>query len=412
MKPLLTTFAVTLLLGAITGWATLSRGKQVPAAVAPGSREAPVSPVKERPLATVSGLLKVSREVTEKNSRDVIPHAEVVAGWTTGEIRAALEECLTNKDFLLDEKGARSIAIALLAEWLKRDCDAASAWFLSIENATIKSRMILAVSHAWPPEQAEKGLSFLIGHPEVFNGSAGWSIIVKTMEKRAGEGPHAVVDLLRELREAKLGIDFSNAVSFPKSFDFPTLMNDPEVTALVEKKEGGILASAWHERDREGAFQWLLETQGAKSLVSLASSPHGESPENIQWLGSKYAALDERQRAEFRNEIEPGYGWVGKGMAEFAAGVGDPALADELWGTGAQLVFGGRTSDAIPMLQEIRDPEKRLVMLESVTPRGYLAEHPEGRSFTRADEELLRKSLAGWNATEARIESIISKFKP
>lgn len=412
MKSLVLTFAGTLLLGAITGWAAMQRElpatpKQVTVgdvALAPQSST--------RPLATAVSLVKASRDMMERLKQGESPYAETVSEWTTEEIRAALAECLSNRDFLLEANGARSIAMALLTEWLKRDCDAASAWFLSIDSASIKTQMIMAVSRSWPPEQAEKGLAFLIGHPEVFNGASGWAIIVKNIERRAQEGPQAVVGLLRELQEAKLGLDFENPAKFPPSFDFATLMNSAEVADLGETGSAKAFVRAWYAQDRDAAFQWLLETKGAKALMTLTRDPAGQMPEDLQWLGGKYTRLDAAQREEFRAGIEPGYTWNPDRIVKLAAGASDPAAADELRGAGTQFIYAGMTRQAIPLLAQISDPARRLEILENAAPQGSLASQPQRRRFTPADEAELRKSLAEWHATDSQTESILSKFKP
>lgn len=412
MKPLLLTFTGTLLMGAITGWAASSAKKPVPLPGAAARHATSASQATAPPPVTAADLKKVFREADKDDDFGDSVYADAVAGLTTEEIRAALAESLTNKDFLLKAYGARSVAFALLAEWLKRDCHAAGEWFLSIDSAPLKEEMVMLLGSFWPTEQAEKGYAFLLAHPEVFNGHTGWSIILKTFESRAQGGPQAVVDLLRELRERKFDVRFGNTPRFPESFDFPALMNDPEVAALWDRDEGRPLVRAWHAQNRDAAFQWLLETKGAGSLAIVASSQKGDIPGNLQWLGSKYAALDPTQREEFREVIESGGVWTSARVTKLVAGTTDPAAADELRGMGVRFIFSGKTRDAIPLLAGIADPVRRLEILENATPQGSLAGQPHRWEFTPADEERLCKSLNEWNATEGQIESIITKFRP
>lgn len=400
------------MLGAVTGRVFFSQGRAGVEGQGMPTPQASQAATTVRPLATAGELVKASREKISSSASGERPHADLVASWTTEEIHAALDESLTNKDFLLKSNGAHHLALTLLVEWLKRDCDAAVAWFVGIKSSAVKTDMIMQLSYYWPPEQAEKGVRFIIDHPELLNGSSGWSIISKAIIKQAENGPEAVIGVLRELREGKVGVDFDNTIKFPESFDFATLMRSDEVRRIRDAGQGRALIRAWHAQDREAAFQWLLENEGGRALHVITSSPEGEVPGNLKWIGGKYSSLDATQRAEFRNGIEPGYVWGSDRVLTLSASAGDASSADELRGVAAQFVYAGRMGDAIAILAEVPDATRRLEILENATPQGDLAKNHRRKEFTPEDEARLRKQLADWNAPDSRIETIISKFKP
>ena len=345
-------------------------------------------------------------------------YSEELAGWSVDEIRAALNEALSNKEFLLDSGGASGLANNLLSEWMKRDCDGALQWYLTIAPPAIRMKMALSLSRNWPPDQPEKGLAFLKAHQELLPGGQGWAIIILNIESRAKTGPAAVGSLLAEFREAKIDLGFENPVTFPPNFDFPALMAHPEMQTL---KERSLFLHSWKAQDRDGAFDWLLKNEGIGGLSVLAGSQYGSTRDDLEWLGGstrddlkwlgkRFERLEPAQRAELVSKV--GISWMGDPtcVSSIIDGIRDPQVADETREFGIQMIFAGHIIEAVPLLGGISDPAKRLTILENAQPQALVTHYV--RHLSPADEAVLRKALSDWNTTSEQTETIISKFKP
>ncbi|RYD20950.1 MAG: hypothetical protein EOP88_13135 [Verrucomicrobiaceae bacterium] len=411
MKAALSFFVGTLVLGAAAGWVVLPArqdGKvearetlQTPA-TAPAP--APAPPTRERPLPTTAGLMEESKawmkSITEKGFN---PYAEEMEKWTDEEIRSALQESLRNRDFLMDSKSARSIASGLLKEWMKRDCAAASEFFLTIPAPIRNGAMTYSFSVAWPAEHAAEGLAFVKANPQVFEGASPWSILSKNIEARAAGGAASVVGLLGELREAKLDLAFENPVKLPEGFDFGTLMKSPEMEELTRKNQAKFFVRAWCTQDREACFDWMVEKGNLQDLPNLiAFSP--DHAEGLRWVGSKYETMDPSARDKIARGIRIGNTEVVQKMAE---GMADVEVAGGLRAIGGEWVFAGAVPAAMQVLEGIPDPARRLQVLEEVEQ----AKMRSVRPMSRGDAQIFRKYLQEWNATPEQIEAIVTKFQ-
>ena len=118
------------------------------------------------------------------------------------------------------------------------------------------------------------------------------------------------------------------------------------------------------------------------------------------------------QRQDFLAAVRERWIFSPAAMQGFAAGVRDPALRDELGGLAVQSVFAGDAHAAMPVLEAIPEPARRIEMFEAAEPDEVFARQPFRRRFDAADEAVLRKKLAEWGAGEERTETILSRFKP
>ncbi|RYD20946.1 MAG: hypothetical protein EOP88_13115 [Verrucomicrobiaceae bacterium] len=330
---------------------------------------------------------------------------EELATWTDADIRAALDESLHNRDFLLDTRGARRLVAGLLAEWVNRDWSAASQWFLTMPESIRSGDMALFLSFAWPPEHAAEGLAFVKANPEAFERSSAWSIAVKNIEARAQEGAASVVALLGELREARLGLSFEETVKFPKDFDFATLMRSPEVVEMLGKGQGEFFAGAWYAQDREAFYGWVMETGALRSLPEMVALGSDNPEKGLHWLGAKYQTLDAADRETLMLGSPVGHADI---MGKMIEGITDPRVAEDLRASCAEWLFIGETAGALEVLGGIRDPAARLSALEE-----FDAEKAKRFSqMAPGDVSLFRTRLEQWGATPEQVDTLVKKFQP
>jgi hypothetical protein len=219
-------------------------------------------------------------------------------------------------------------------------------------------------------------------------------------------------ELLRVVREEKIELSGGSASGLPGDFDFATFADGAEFQQLWESGNANLLMLAWHAQDRDGAYAWLLENHGAKSLAAITRLPEGDIAGNLKWMGGKFESLDPAQRREFLDEMQLGWTVFPADLATFTQGIGDLAVLDETRAAGVQGIFAGKTRDVMPLLEAIEDPARRVEILESAEPSAVFTGRPDLRSFGESDEALLRKKLAEWKAGKKQIERIISRFKP
>ncbi|RYD20557.1 MAG: hypothetical protein EOP88_14610 [Verrucomicrobiaceae bacterium] len=404
MKAVLPVFIGALLLGGAVRWASRSGvGDEV--SVSPGRGDASASTTRERTAPTPSELMESTRVwVKDSTAMQPNPYHEELAAWTDAEIRAALEESLGNRDFLLDTRDARNLVYGLLAEWVHRDWAAASTWFLTIPEGLRSDEMVLSFGYAWPAAHAAEGLVFVKANPQVFESSSAWSIGLKNIESRAVEGAASVISLIGELREAKVGLGFKETVKFPENFDFATLMRSPEVVELRRNYQGEFLAGAWYAQDREACFGWVKESGALRDLSDIVALGAENPEDGLRWLGSKYEALDAADRKTLMLGTPPGNADI---MGKMIAGIGDPRVVEELRASCAEWLFMGEVVGTLEVLGGIRDSATRLQVLEEF-------EGEKARRFSAmspGDVEIFRKRLKEWNATPEQAEALVEKYQ-
>ncbi|RYD20555.1 MAG: hypothetical protein EOP88_14600 [Verrucomicrobiaceae bacterium] len=403
----------TLVLGAAAGWISFPGNKdgktgpgetsaKAPSAT-PATASTPTS--RERPLETAAGLMEESK-AWAKNVREsgFNPYAEEMAQWTDEEIRSALQESLRNRDFLMDSGSARSMASGLLREWMKRDCAAASDFFLTIPAPIRNGGMTLSLSMAWPAEHAAEGLAFVKANPMVFEGASPWSILSKNIEARAAEGSASLIALLGDLRESKLDLGFENPMKMPQGFDFETLMKSPEMEELTEKGQAKFFARAWYAEDREACFQWMKEKGNLQDLPNLIAFASDDYTDGLRWIGSKIETMEPAGREKVIEGIRVGGGEV---LDKIARGMSDPAQADDLRAASVRWIMAGPVAESMKVLGCIPDPARRVRALQEadVNPK------PGQRPMSPANAQVLRNHLKEWNATPEQTEAIMNKFQ-
>ena len=399
--------AATALAGGLAGRA------MAPRTTAAAAAAGPVTPPPEKeappPKWGKADFLKSSRELMAAIKAGTYdPYAEVFAPWSDDELREALNQSLTHPDCVLQFGGGRGTASALFRELLKRDFDAALAWFDSLPTTTARSRFAWTIGPAWPVARAEEGMAFLKSHRDIYSGSSGWAFLARGMEAAALKGPSVLNDFLLTLREEKFDLDFGNPIKFPEGFDFPALLELDEARQLDRKAVGKSFVRAWVEQDRDGAFKWLLANRGAGSLGLSPWAAGADSAGSIAWLGKQFEAMDSAQQAEYvAGSLDE---WPGQlaHLKTFARDVKSPETLDKIRGIAVQSIYAGAGEQGMEALALLGSPEESLQVLETV---GRADSVKDRRPLDPRREAVLRKKLAAWNASEERIEAIIARFK-
>lgn len=345
---------------------------------------------------------------------DYNPLTGELANWTDREIIDALNASLSDPEIMLDPRYGANLATLLLAEWMRRDFSAALAWFDGLESKPVKARLLQHLEYHWPEDKVEEGLAFVRSHLPLFSWSSYDQLIVNAFGSRAKQGASAVEGLLKILKEENIRFEVSHPIQFPPDFDFPALVKTAEFKELWDR--GGNIVSVgggctmflrgWSERDRDAAFQWLLDNHGVEALtLNLLLQPR-------KWIGSKIASLDPAQRSEYVDQNHRGWLQFPGNLVQFTQEITDPAFLDQLRAIGVQSLHGGNAHNVMPLLEGIEDPAKRIELLENTPPPSKEDKPYLGGRFDHIDEGLLRAKLAEWNAPQERIDAIIARFKP
>jgi hypothetical protein len=409
--------AVSAAIGGVVGWKA-----RVPAVETPPSSPAiTVAGETPRPKWTKDDFLTALREKASDGLAN--PLAEELADWSTAEIRAALEESLESPACRMPGDPASRLPHFLMGVWMQRDFDAARAWFESLDPGKAKEQMASAVAIHWPRERGGEAFDYLLANRELMK-RAGFSLVLSGIQFSVNQGPAALVAFMARLREN--GFEYPNAigggfpmgVQYPAGFDFATLVASDEFARLPVVDEHGaqttadMLLSKWHARDRDAAYDWILQHRGVEGLNLMAGNFEVKSADNLRWLAGKADALSPADKETFRGSVMPKWVFSPDTLRQFAEASGDPDLVAAARGYGVQALFFGGTRGALAVIEGL-DPEARLEMLEAAEPEaGLMKKHRHYRKFDDVDESLLRKKLAEWNAGEERTEAILSRFKP
>lgn len=339
------------------------------------------------------------------------PFTEVFADWTDDEIRSALEESLVHPECLLLGGTGQGLDSLLLREWMRRDLDAVIDWHERLDSLSAKRRLAVPMGNWWPTERASEGLTFVLSNRGFFPGPLAAVVLLKNLEVEARKGPAAVESLLRIFREENFDLSLGNPISLPPDFDHRALLEGEEYGKIFNTGMGRSILQNWVSTDRDEAFDWLVETQGGEGLRSIMDNPSGIRPDELRWLAGRIEDLDTEAKSRFVDSMSQQWILAPFGVQAFMEGLSDPVLRGEIQGLAAQSVFAGRTHNAMPIIETISDPERRIALLESAEPDALFSRQPYRRAFDAENEALLRRKLGEWNAGEDRIEAILSKYR-
>lgn len=415
MKLPLALFAVGVCLGGAFTW-------RPPAPeIAPDPSPAPPAPApapvpQAGPKWGAEDLLKRAREVTGGVPAPGSAFEDLLEDWTLGEIRAALDEALTDPDYTLPGGGGGIVVDILFGEWMDRDLEGAIAWFDAAPIESAQRRMALSLSFRWPEAHADRGLDFVLAHRGLFSHGSAWSILEKNVLARAKDGPQALGALLERLVSESFTLDFGFRSELPDGFDFATFVTTDGFLANRDKGMIGSLLSQWLQQDREAASTWILAEEGPAALVEkVRSIPFFNAEAQLdqwQWLGQQLHTLPDEQQQELLSAATRACETNALVAFRLAQDVQSPEIRDHLHALGATAIERGEVAIALEHLRAIGDPTRRLEVLETLAEPVPQPPFASRRPVTDADRALLRTALTEWNASPAQIETFLSAFAP
>jgi hypothetical protein len=337
---------------------------------------------------------------------------ELLTSWTAPELRAALDECLKDPDYILEGGGGGAIMDALFGAWMRRDLDGAIGWFDAVRNETVRIRMLGSLSYRWPTEQAARGLEFVIAHKDLFTYNSPWSILVKNFTASANDGPEALGRLLERIADEHLKLDFGNSASVPAGFDFATFVTTAGFLQTQDESAITGLLTHWLTGDREAAFDWFLANNRAGKLLDQLPEDRSQELDYLTWLGGKLSALDPPQLEKLLALGESVWTSDPGAALSFASRIDDPALRDKVHGQAARVILRGDVRTAITHLEAIPEPARRIEILTSLKSGDPavpdFVRHPVGDK----EAEMLSTKLRDWHASEPQIEAILRNIRP
>ncbi|HEY1120080.1 MAG TPA: hypothetical protein VGE67_00710 [Haloferula sp.] len=372
-----------------------------------------------RPKWTKEELIKAMGTTLYDRTKN--PLAEELADWSTEEIRAALEASLASPDCRMPGNPASGLPHFLMGAWMQRDFTAAREWFESLPSGKDKEKMAAALAMYWPEDKGNQAIDYLLANPEVMERSK-TSLLLHGIQSAVNQGPSALIALMTRLRKSGndypnvVGGGFPSGIQYPADFDFATLMASDEFALLPPSDASGAISTAdallskWHTRDREAAYDWLIEHRGVEGFKTLAWNSAVDPTENMRWLTGKADALSAENKEAFRTSILTSWLRSPEKLRQFAEATQDPNLAEAARRYGIQAMFFGATRGALPVIEGI-DAETRLRLLETAELDSSLMRYPYRQRLDSDDEALLRKKLTEWNASDEQIMTILSRFK-
>ncbi|MBK1883098.1 hypothetical protein JIN85_11770 [Luteolibacter pohnpeiensis] len=412
-------FIIAMTVGAGFGLLARSNGRAGKSAIAEKSQATrPHERDQQRadhPKWSTEDLIKRAKETAEARKH---PLAANLESWTDAEIEAALNETLSKPEWLLSsltEPNATSeAAFELLRVWMRRDFDAAFAWFSGVQDGIAKEQLAVCLGENWPDDRASEGFALLRIYPEIFpvgNPARGKFNIQGLQDEAAKGGAVGLGALLAEMHAEQLLYNrgFTPGPELPDDFDFDALAATDALKDGWGTTEVRGLVSQWMANDAESAVAWVLKTEGPSGVYNVIE--YGCYTNTLNAIGEQIENWSEEDRSEFLDTIEKqvaGQLYTPSSVISgLAKGMSDPAVADEIREVGIQGMFAGKTSAVLPVLDEM-DPARRVDALLTAT-----LDVPNGRrNFGQSDEELLRKKLNEWQVSAEQTEEIVQRFKP
>ncbi|RYD48217.1 MAG: hypothetical protein EOP85_03995 [Verrucomicrobiaceae bacterium] len=336
---------------------------------------------------------------------------ERLEDWTDEEVATAFRESIKSPAGCFASEAGDSISNLLYVEWVRRDFDGALEWFQSEPSRSLKGGLVYYLSKAWPAERSEEGLAFATANPDLFPINRVWPLFGTILTSRAAQGPQAVEDFFRDLRQSGIEPRFALSVSIPDGFDFRALSESPEFSELCQSRNADAIIRAWSDQDPDGVFDWMLDDHGPAALRTLISSAAGTPAEKIRWMGGKMVELSPEQRQEFYGSMLGRWVQIPYDMQQFMGGLKDPGLQDEVDRLSLQMIYAGNGRGAFLFLDAIEDPARRIELLETAEPHRLFTEAPYFRGYGPSTEHKLVEKLKAWNATPDQIRTIVDRFK-
>lgn len=334
------------------------------------------------------------------------PLVEILADWTDDEIRSVLDESLKDPDTLTRGGGSAGM---LLREYIRRNHDAALHWFEEIP-AIHQKNLFMTLSHAWPPERALEGLEFLRQNKTLFaeGGSSPWSILAKSIAKKADSGPEVVIVFLREIREEGFSLQFGNTIAYPSGFDFGAMLDSEDFKdPRIENLRSSALAS-WRSQSMEAALEWVISHGDKRDLLALASYREDWTPEmRTSLIGSLNRTTPDQRELLLKSKANE---WTepGRDASIWIEQAPTPELKQEFRTLASQGLYTGKPNAALSVIEAIPQIEDRLRFLETLQPSLYLR---STAPLKPENQKILHAKLIEWNVDSNRATAIIDRFK-
>lgn len=351
--------------------------------------------------------LRYAKETEEAQKH---PLGAELANWTDAEIEAALNESLSNPEWLLTNSPTSKVAFELLGEWMKRDFDGAYAWTIGIQEGKAKYQLISFLAEQWPPDRAVEGFTLLQIYPELIQPKYRKSFINAELEAKAAQGGAkavaATLDLMRA--ESLLGRSYGfEGLRLPADFDFTELSATQSFKKSWGSAEFTDLFDQWVSAHSEDAFAWVYEEYGPAGFADISQKSKSDSLFNL--LGEEFESWEDADRESFLSASIQKQGLrMDALIASMVTTVTDPMVADEIRTMGIQGIFHGQAAKMLPLLDGM-DPGRRVDALLMATQ----VQGGDNRLvFTSSDEKLLREKLDQWQVSAEQTEEIVQRFKP
>ena len=342
-----------------------------------------------------------------------------LADWSAEELRAALAQGILDPATVSYGAASKALA-ALMAEWTRRDPDAAWEWLKSIPSDQMRAKLGSSLARAWPAERAEEALGFVVEHPDYFQHDGGYGyapIIHKAFESAAARGPAALEALMVLIRENRMQCPIEG-LKFPPGFDFAAWARSPITAGFLAKADKHFFTDAWMNQSPEEAFDGLIAfnrekgTELSNDLFSGLTRISMEEPEvmadRARRIGVKTGGLpEEEQRLLIQASAKELSGDPGV-LRAYITAIPDPGMRSEANLTAASFMMWKDIPEALVFLEAGSAPEERLALLDD-----YLAARAKDAfGWLNGDtEQRARDILASWNTDPARIDQLITTMK-
>lgn len=336
--------------------------------------------------------------------------------WTDAEIRAALDESLTDPELLLGMGDSSGVTHNLFRQLIARDFTAATAFFAALPDH-LKSALSQNLLWNWPDGHAEEGMEFIRANKLLSKGKE-QRVVMQYLAEVAKRGAKDFITTLRGLDAEGFEIQHSEFHSsiggkmpglvLPPGFDFPALFAQ-EGLGFRPERHGSFTNSAfgqWQKQDREAAYRWIMENHGIPSLALISG---GWGDEGGAWFNGKMTAMPANQRAEFlQGKLRLWAEEPSNARLMVAAARGTP-IYQEVMSHGVQGFFCGNYRGCIPIIEGIRDPEERIRFLEKIE---HVPTKEPANSYNSPEQvAALRGKLSSWGADDARIDAILQRLE-
>ena len=361
------------------------------------------------PPMTPNQLLAEARRLVEtpgKSRRTTLD--ETIADWTDAEVIAALEQAAREPDLLLEQD---SFAGDLMRAFSKRNPENAMRWALD-QPLLVKRKFAGLVLSALLPTRADEALALARTHPDIFEGKVPTNVVRALVTSSAQQGAEAFVSRLKDLMADGSAPFMEFPKDVPKGFDFAAALDSPDFKPLVSQKLKSSMLNAWMAENRDAAFQWVLENDGARRLDQLRDSrwSHAELTGHVRWMAEKVEAMPEEQWKEVILANRSSF-ITNQGHASlWLESLHDPTVKEAFRNAAAGgIFFGNRNTMEVGLkaLDGLQDDQARIGRLEELS-----LDFSGFRMPPDADAEtLLREKLEQWGADPQRSDAIIEKVR-